>query len=242
MMQEIQRAMLPLWPRYPEKLLRNYIRFWRGFFAYGRLQGKAPCALRDLDLQIGDWHATTPINYYFFQDTWAFHKIAQTRPAWHADIGSTALLVGCLAGIVPTLSVDIRPLAAKLPGLQGISGLITQLPFASSTLPSVSALCVVEHIGLGRYGDPLDPDGTRKAARELVRVLTPGGNLYVSAPCGRSYVAFNAHRSFERSEFISLFEGLVLTEYRLINNWGVTETAVADPRAGLHVGLFHFTK
>ena len=92
------------------------------------------------------------MSFYFYQDTWAFHQIARRRPARHVDVGSTALLVGCLAAMIPTLSVDIRPLAVAIPGLTSISGLITRLPFTEDSLESLSALCVVEHIGLGRYG------------------------------------------------------------------------------------------
>lgn len=200
------------------------------------------CKLTDIDAQIGDWHATTPISFYFYQDTWAFHKIVQQKPASHLDIGSTALLVGCLAGLLPTVSLDFRPLPVQLKGLRTMSGSITQLPFADGSIESISSLCVIEHIGLGRYGDPLDPEGTLKAARELCRVLSPGGHLYVSAPCGRSYVAFNAHRCFDKAEFISFFPALTLKEFVLINDHGVTDRVDSDPQTGLHIGLFHFTK
>jgi SAM-dependent methyltransferase len=123
-----------------------------------------------------------------------------------------------------------------------MSGSITQLPFADGSVESISSLCVIEHIGLGRYGDPLDPEGTQKAAQELSRVLAPGGNLYVSAPCGRSYIAFNAHRSFDKEEFINFFPTLTLKEFALVNAQGTTDKINPDPQSGLHVGLFHFTK
>jgi SAM-dependent methyltransferase len=195
-----------------------------------------------MDAQISDWHATTPVSFYFYQDTWAFHKIVQQKPDSHLDIGSTALLVGCLAGVLPTISLDFRPLPVQLKGLRTMSGSITQLPFADGSVESISSLCVIEHIGLGRYGDPLDPEGTQKAAQELSRVLAPGGNLYVSAPCGRSYIAFNAHRSFDKEEFINFFPTLTLKEFALVNAQGTTDKINPDPQSGLHVGLFHFTK
>ena len=240
--QAVHSCIKPILPRSPARLLRNYLRFWQSYFAYRRLSGRRPCKMREIDMQIGDWQATTTVSFYFYQDTWAFHRIAQQRPSWHLDVGSTALLVGCLAGVVRTVSVDIRPLAVQLPGLSSISGSITQLPYPDDSVESISSLCVVEHIGLGRYGDPLDPEGTIKAARELSRVLARGGNLYVSAPCGRSYIAFNAHRSFDKDEFAGFFPGLTLKEFLLVNNEGVVENVSPDPRAGLHVGLFHFTK
>ena len=35
------------------------------------------------------------------------------------------------------------------------------------------------------YGDPINPQGTQLAVRELVRVLAPGGNLFLATPVGR---------------------------------------------------------
>ena len=236
------RCVQPLLPSWPGNPLRNYARFWRTYLEYRRLQRRSPCALEDLLAQIGDWHASTPITYYFYQDTWAFRKIAERRPAQHVDVGSTALLVGCIAGLVPTVSIDIRPLQARIPGLEVRIGNITEMPFPEGSVGSLSSLCVIEHIGLGRYGDPLDPEGARKAALELTRVLAPGGNLYVSAPIGRSYVAFNAHRSFTKDEFLGLFSALTLVEYQLVNDHGTTTEISPDPHSGLHVGLFHFRK
>jgi len=238
----IRKCVQPIWPRFSLRRSKSYLRFWRDYADYWKLQGEVPCALADLEPQLGDWHATTPLTYYFYQDVWAFHKIIQRKPDLHVDIGSTALLVGCLAALVKTISLDIRPLTAKVPGLLSVSGAITQLPFATGSIRSISSLCVVEHVGLGRYGDPLDPNGTLKACRDLTRVLAGGGDLYVSAPCGRSYVAFNAHRSFQKTDFLSMFEDLSLVEFVLVNNCGRAEQFNPDPKAGLHVGLFHFTK
>ena len=123
-----------------------------------------------------------------------------------------------------------------------MSGSINQLPFAEDSVELISSSYGIEHIGLGRYSEPLDPEGSRKAAHELSRVLAPGGNLYVSAPCGRSYIAFNAHRSFDNEEFISFYPALMPEEFVLVNDRGVTDKVDPDPQTGLHVGLFQFTK
>ncbi len=98
---------------------------------------------------------------------------------------------------MPVTMVDLRPLPVSLRELSFVQGTILDLPFDAGTVPSLSCLCVVEHIGLGRYGDPLQPDGTERAIAELLRVVQPGGHLYLSAPvddCNRTY--FNAHRAF----------------------------------------------
>jgi SAM-dependent methyltransferase len=77
---------------------------------------------------------------------------------------------------------------------------------------------VIEHIGLGRYGDPLDPKGSIKAAAELQRVLRPGGKLYLSLPIGRERVCFNAHRVHAPSTVLGMFAQMKLMEFSLVDD------------------------
>jgi hypothetical protein len=67
----------------------------------------------------------------------------------------------------------------------------------SDMTDSVSCLHAIEHFGLGRYGDPLDPNGHLKGYNNIIRMLKPGGTLYISFPIGKTNeVHFNAHRVF----------------------------------------------
>jgi hypothetical protein len=242
-MKEPSRSFLRLFsPPNPFWSLPRLFQFVRDYRNYERLSGQK-IGYRDLWPFLNDKTDTTPIGYYFYQDTWAFHKIAKALPASHVDVGSTALLVGCLAGIVPTVSVDIRPLDVSLPGLTHKQGSIIELPFATGAVESISSLCVVEHIGLGRYGDPLDPEGSRKAGYELARVLQPGGSLYVSLPMGlKSETKFNAHRIFKMADALALFPGLSLQGYALVGNKGILSSLEAAEVEDYPVGLFHLTK
>ncbi len=94
------------------------------------------------------------------------------------------------------------------------------LPFEDRSLTSVSCLHVAEHIGLGRYGDPLDPEGTRLAATELQRVVAEGGHLLFSTPVGRPRTNFNAHRIHAPSEVIAMFGELSLEEFSGVDDAG----------------------
>jgi SAM-dependent methyltransferase len=144
-------------------------------------------------------------DYYFYQDTWGARKIFELRPQSVVDVGSTVLLVGIVSQFVPTTSVDVRPVQCALPGLTAVKGNITELAFPDASQDCVMSLCVIEHIGLGRYGDPLDANGARKAARELSRVIKPGGHLLISTMVGPPCLAFNAHRIFSVEEFLAMF-------------------------------------
>jgi len=98
---------------------------------------------------------------------------------------------------------------------------------------------VVEHVGLGRYGDPLDPEGDLKAMAELRRVLEPGGNLLFVVPVGQPRVMFNAHRIYAYEQVMEAFGDLLLQEFSLIPDSGPPRIEiVADPTqvANMHYG------
>ena len=91
------------------------------------------------------------------------------------------------------------------------------LPFADNSLESVSCMHTVEHIGLGRYGDPLDPDGDLKAIEELKRVTAPGGNLlFVTPVTGNPRIMFNADRVYSYDQIMKYFKDFTLKEFYLI--------------------------
>jgi hypothetical protein len=79
---------------------------------------------------------------------------------------------------------------------------------------------VVEHIGLGRYGDRLDPNGDLKAMRELQRVLGAGGSLLFVVPVGRPRLRFNGLRIYSYNQVIEGFPELDLAEFALIPEHG----------------------
>lgn len=182
-------------------------------------------------------HKLDPV--YFLQGTWCAKKIFDEKPFTHYDIGSQALMVGIISQFVPTTMIDIRPIEIALPGLSFIEGSITKLPFSDKSIPSLSSICVIEHIGLGRYGDLLDQFGTEKAAKELMRVLAKGGSLYISIPIDKeNKIYFNAHRAFTRDYVIKLFSSLTLDEEKYI--YGKEVYTSYDASKGFGTGLYHF--
>lgn len=242
---------LPLYVPGFSKALVGYFRFFRDVVRYFRLEGAEPFNILNLRPQVKDWTDVTPVNEgYFYQDTWAAGKIIKNTPEFHVDIGSTVLFVGILSKITRVCSVDIRPLPVSLENLECRKGSILELPFEDGEIFSLSSLCVIEHIGLGRYGDPLDPSGTYKAVQELSRVIGKGGNLYVSVPIigEENSVYFNAHRVFEPGNFISMFQDFKVADTLFILYDGlctmdeylkVYKSAYINRRI---TGCFHFIK
>lgn len=188
----------------------------------------------------------TPFDaHYFYQGAWLSRKLSITAPREHIDIGSSVLTIGVLSGFVNIIFVDYRPLQVSLPGLRCRAGDITQMAFANGSLNSVSCLHVIEHIGLGRYGDRIDPEGSFKAANELQRVLEAGGSLYLSTPVGRDRVCFNAHRVFSPNTIFRMFSRLQLISFSCVDDSGAFCEDVAPESAARYqygCGMFHFRR
>jgi SAM-dependent methyltransferase len=119
------------------------------------------------------------------------------------------------------------------------------LPFASNSVASLSCLHIIEHVGLGRYGDPLNPDGSKIALQELARVLAPGGNLFLATPVGQPRLCFNAHRIHAAETIRDILSALELVEFSGIHDDGryVESIDLATFRNSLYAcGLFWFRK
>ncbi len=205
-----------------------------------------PLHLRNLYPQLGDHLPRTPFDpHYFHQAAWLCRRLADQRPAKHVDIGSDVRLVAAFSAFVPTEFIDIRPLPVALSGLECAAGNLTDLARPDCSIASLSCLHVIEHIGLGRYGDPLDPDGPSRAIGELARVLAPQGRLYVSTPVGRPRVEFNAHHVFDAAEFASRFTPLRLERFDLVGDDGSIRRGATpeDARNSNYAcGLFEFVR
>ena len=223
-----------------------YAQYLSDWYRYKKLLGAEPLHLCDSYPCLFDRTATTPFDaHYFYQDIWAFKAILASGMPNHVDVGSRAIFVGMLTAITKVTFIDIRPLIANLENFDSKPGSILVLPFSDNSVPSLSCLHVAEHIGLGRYGDPLDPQGTKKATRELARVLAPTGNLYFSVPVGKPRVCFNAHRIHSPQQILDCFHELKLVEFSGVHDDGTFEQHI-DPanlaNATYACGLFHFTK
>lgn len=178
---------------------------------------------------------------YFFQDSWAAKHIFNLKPTHHYDVGSSAKTMGILSQFTPVTMIDIRPIELELPNLFFRKGSILALPFEDNSLETISSLCVVEHIGLGRYGDDIDTFGSEKAIRELKRVLKVGGIILFSVPIdNENKIYFNAHRAFTRDYILELFQDFKVLDEKY--HYGLKVYDEYDPIKGFGTGLYMLQK
>jgi SAM-dependent methyltransferase len=226
----------------PILLIKKYIWFVRQFKQLKVASGNEKFSKIEWLPCLFDNLTYTPLEpTYFFQDSWAANKIFNFRPSHHYDIGSSAKTMGILSQFVPLTMVDIRPINLELPNLNFKEGSILNLPFEDESIESLSSLCVVEHIGLGRYGDPIDSFGSEKAIKELKRVLKIGGVILLSVPIDcENKIYFNAHRAFTRDYVLELFDGFIVLEEKY--HYGLKLYENYDKNKGFGTGLYMMKK
>ena len=192
-------------------------------------------------------------SHYFHQDLLVASKIHQANPSRHADVGSR--IDGFVAHVASFRKIDIfdiRPVS--IPAHDNIS--FVQADLMDSTkaplevTDSLSCLHTLEHFGLGRYGDPINPLGHLVGFRNLVGMLKAGGTFYLSFPIAASTsVQFNAHRIFNPLEVLTWpgSEALELLSFDFVDDngdlhrdWNLLDDGAPSLKYGC--GIFSFRK
>lgn len=158
---------------------------------------------------------------YFWQDLWAAKNIILDGVKEHYDIGSRldGFIAHLLAAGIKVNMVDIRPFPGKVENLYTVVDDAAKMKnIRNNSLTSISALCSLEHFGLGRYGDEINPEACFECFEQIQNKLKSGGKLYISVPIGKERVEFNAHRVFFASTIIDSFNKLKLLEYSCVAN------------------------
>lgn len=191
------------------------------------------------------------IGNYFWQDLWAARHVLKSKIRKHFDIGSRldGFIAHLLAAGIDVTMIDIRQFPGEVEHLHTIVDDATSLcQISDESIGSMSALCSLEHFGLGRYGDPVDPEACFRCFDNIQKKLKKGGRLYISLPIGKERVEFNAHRVFYASTIIDCFHMLHLEEFSCTSQ-GEIEYDVdihkydCDPHNGeWRYGLFSFIK
>lgn len=225
---------------------RGFIRFFRDWRRYSRMEGAESARVLDSYPCIHDATKTTAFDaHYLYQDVWAARHIRESGARLHVDVASRVDFAAFLTAIVNVIFCDLRPLRARIEGMKCVQADVLNLPFRDCSVGSLSCLHVAEHVGLGRYGDALDPMGTAKTAAELCRVLAPGGSLYFSVPVGKERLCYNAHRIHSPQRIRALFDGLRLEEFSAIDDRGEFHKGVelhSVEASRYACGLFRFVK
>lgn len=226
------------------QLAKRYLRDRQAFLAAGGAIALDRPMLQDLSDQAG-----SASGHYFHQDLLVATKINQANPQKHVDVGSR--IDGFVAHVAAFRDIevfDIRPLDPLAhPRIRFVQGdLMSSGGVPSDYCDSLSCLHALEHFGLGRYGDPIDPDGHMKGFGNLTKMLKPGGVLYISFPIGSSGTHFNAHRVFDPTEILAWSkDSFTLVDYHYVDDRGDLHhlgTPASTPRLNYGCGIYVLKK
>ena len=212
------KKMLKFGRRYTE-----YLRDWSALRQLMVTQQDHRFQLKWRDRMPALWEKSSTTSFdahYVYHNAWAVRQVRNVGPTKHVDISSTLYFCSTLSAILPVEFYDYRPAQLTLSNLTCGSANLSDLQFANGSIESLSCMHTIEHVGLGRYGDALDPKGDLNAASELVRVLAPGGYLLMVVPTGKSRVQFNAHRIYDFHQVLAMFGSLDLLSCALVTDAG----------------------
>lgn len=187
-------------------------------------------------------------HHYVYHTAWAARIISKIKPEIHIDISSLIYFSSIISAFTSVKFYDYRPIDLKLDNLSCEAADLLNLPFDNNSIQSLSCMHVVEHIGLGRYGDRIDAEGDLKAIKELKRVVAIDGFLLFVVPVGIPKIMFNAHRIYSYEQVISYFNDFQLEEFALIPDNGEEVGLIYNPDIRLinqqnyGCGCFYFRK
>jgi hypothetical protein len=136
--------------------------------------------------------------------------------------------------------IDVRPLTAEIRNVTS-----RQLDLMHPALDmadycdSLSCLHALEHFGLGRYGDPVDYYGYRKAWQNFHQILSAGGVFHFSVPIGPQRVLFDGHRVFSIPFLRQMIDAWYVIEgFVYVDDHGrlVTNVDLGGPEASNNFG------
>lgn len=167
--------------------------------------------------------------HYFLQDYYFAKIINEKAPKQHYDIGSRVdgFIAHLLSANRKVTMIDIRPFSISIDGLGFIQADATKLDgIEDGSIESISSLHAIEHFGLGRYGDDIDPDGWLKALRAIEKKIKTGGTLYLGLPISpEDRLYYNAHRTFNPETIVSAMPEMKVESFSYIRDYKIFNIA-----------------
>ncbi len=185
--------------------LRNIPKFIKSYIEWK--QKKATITsffpiLTDLD----DFAGVTS-GHYFHQDL-LVAQLVLSKNLSHVDIGSR--VDGFVAHIASTRRIEVWDIRSLEPSVHNNIifrklDLMSNIDYLENTVESLSCLHALEHFGLGRYGDAINPKGHIIGLENMIKILKKGGFFYISIPLDiNNTIQFNAHRTFNPTWILNL--------------------------------------
>jgi hypothetical protein len=170
---------------------------------------------------IGDASAD-PTEFFDHYDAFAFWAASKINERGSRcailDVGSIKLMNAVLSTQHDVTSLVLRDCGDTLSNVRYVLHDVSEpLPFADASFDVFTSMASLQLIGLGRYGDRLDPHCLPRLVRELDRVMRSSASLIVSMCLGPNLLNFNNSWFFDLPTLERIFAGWRVADF-LVDN------------------------
>lgn len=160
--------------------------------------------------------------HYRETDPFLYDALTKYNIAGHNTliIGSTEPCYEALAFLNKVNSVTLveyRAITTDFPNFKTMT--VTEFENDNTIYDSAISISSIEHTGLGRYGDPIDPDGDLKALSQHKDRIKPSGLCFLAVPIGNDRVEGNLHRVYGKDRLPKLLKG-----WKILDKFGFDQT------------------
>jgi hypothetical protein len=169
---------------------------------------------------VGDASAD-PSEFFDHYDAYAFWVASRLGSKRHRilDLGSPKMQNAMLSAyndVTAIVLADCSDYFSNIEYCRHDAG--TPLPFEARSFDCFTSTVAIPLMGLGRYGDRVDPNAVQTLIAELNRVLNVDAELLVSLTTGPNFLAFNNGWYLDLTTIERLFVGWELYDV-VIDTW-----------------------
>jgi len=119
----------------------------------------------------------------------------------------------CLAHSARPVTIDYNSVDYRHPGITTMT--VEEFKATPQEFDVALSISSFEHDGMGKYGEPLDPDGDLRAMNEMKDIVKPEGLLFLSVPTGGDAVVPGKRRVYGETRLPKLLHG-----WELLSTYG----------------------
>lgn len=102
-------------------------------------------------------------------------------------------------------TIEYNKIISQHPKIEALT--VSEFDANPRTFDAILSISSFEHDGLGRYGDPINPNGDLNAMEKTKKALKKDGLLFLVVPVGKDRIVWNLHRIYGNKTLPRLFSG-----------------------------------
>jgi hypothetical protein len=199
----------------------------------GYLAGMTPSnPLRGIPARVVGDASADPTEYFDHYDAfaaWAAQRIfARPGRLNTLDVGSVKLMNGVLAAAHDVTSLVLADCGDRISAVRYVRHDVADpLPFPAASFDVFTSMVSLPLVGLGRYGDRMDPNCLPRFVAELGRVMKADADLLISMCLGPNVLNFNNGWFLDMPTILRVFDGWHVVDH-LVDTQSSPRTTPSD--------------